>query len=354
VTGTRSLLPAAVVSMIAVVATVLGAPAARADPRPTAVVALGDSAAAGEGAGGYEPGTRGERGNWCHRSVRAYVHRTGLAAHSINLACSGASAADVGFGPATHYTEGSQAARLVEIGRRYRVSTVVVQAGANDDAALFDTGIACIVAFLDPTTRPCRRTLGPPLGERLAATGRKVEAAVRDVREAMRRAGYVDGGYELVVTSYAAPITERMVAAAVRGCPYSRADAQWGRTQLFPRLSLTLRGVAERTGARFLDLQRAAQGREACSRVSPSQEWHRRLTVDPAALAHGGLDALGYHLAQESFHPNATGHAETGRCLDQFVRSGEAFGSCVVGRDGRLQLETPQPAGIGVSGSVRG
>jgi lysophospholipase L1-like esterase len=340
VTGTRSSLPVAVVSLIAVVLTVLGAPAARADPRPTAVVALGDSAASGEGAGGYEVGTRGERGNWCHRSARAYVHRTGLAAESINLACSGASAADVGFGPSTHYTEGSQAERLVELGRRYRVAAVVVQAGANDDVALFDAGIACIVAFLDPAPRPCRSTLDPLLGTRLAATGRKVEAAVRDVREAMRRAGYVDGGYELVLASYATPITERMgAAAAARGCPYSRADARWGRTQLFPRLSQTLRGVADRTGARFLDLQHAARGREACSRVSPSQEWHRRLTVDPAALAHGGLDALGYHLAQESFHPNATGHAEMGRCLGQFVRSNRMRGSCVVGRDGRLQLE---------------
>ena len=55
-----------------------GAPAAAAEPLPTAVVVLGDSEAAGDGAGGYEPGTRGERGNWCHRSTRAYVHRTGL------------------------------------------------------------------------------------------------------------------------------------------------------------------------------------------------------------------------------------------------------------------------------------
>ncbi len=347
--GIRSSLPvavvAAIVAAIVVADAVLAAPAAHADPRPAAIVALGDSAASGEGAGGYEIGTRGERGNWCHRSAHAYVHRTGLATESINLACSGASAADVGFGPSTHYTEGSQAARLEALGRRYRIDTVVVQAGANDDIALIDTGITCIVTFLDPALRPCRSTLDPLLDERLAATGRKVAAAVRDVRDAMRRAGYADADYELVLASYPAPITERMVElAAARGCPYRRADAEWGRTQLFPRLAATLQQVAERSGARFLDLHRAAAGREACSRSSPGQEWHRRITVDPAALVHGGLDAFGYHLAQESFHPNATGHAELGRCLGRFLRSGDARGACVVGRDGRLQLDRRVPA----------
>ncbi len=35
-----------------------------------------------------------------------------------------------------------------------------------------------------------------------------------------------------------------------------------------------------------------------------AQEWQRRITVDPEALVYGGLDAVGYHLAQESFHPD--------------------------------------------------
>src|SRR5688500_13869437 len=56
----------------------LAAPAATSAERPAAVVVLGDSAAAGDGAGDYEPGTRGENGNWCHRSPHAFVHHTGL------------------------------------------------------------------------------------------------------------------------------------------------------------------------------------------------------------------------------------------------------------------------------------
>lgn len=326
---------------VAVVAALLGVSPAAAQPdRPAAVVALGDSATSGDGAGDYEPGTRGEDGDWCHRSVHAYIHRTGLAPASVNLACSGAHASDVAFGRDTHYTEGSQAQRLRDVAARYRVTTVVLQVGANDDDALTATGITCIRAFLDPTEPPCRETLGPLVAARTAATAPKVEAAVRDVRRAMRWAGYRADSYQFVLASYASPITEHMIALhAVRGCPYSRADARWGRTVLFPALSAALRGVAERTGARFLDMARATEGYEACSRSPSTLEWQRRITVDPRALGYGGLDAVGFHLAQESFHPNATAHAEMGRCLGEFVASDAAGGACVAGADGRMHLD---------------
>ncbi len=333
-----------VTPFVLVTAVVTAGPAAAA-ARPTAVVALGDSAASGEGAGDYRPGTRGERGNWCHRSPRAYVHRTGLAAESVDLACSGAAAADVAFGAPGHFTEGSQAEQLVAVARRFRVTTVVVQVGANDDVALTDTGNACIRALLDPVAPPCRTTLGPLLAGRMAATAHKVETAVRDVRTAMRRAGYTAGDYQLVLASYAAPITERMPGVpSVLGCPYSRADAAWGRTVLFPALSTALRGAARRAGARFLDLVRATEGFEACSHHHRADEWQRRITVDPRALVDGGLDALGFHLAQESFHPGPAAHVEIGRCLGEFVRTIAREGSCVAGADGRVRLR--RPAGV--------
>jgi lysophospholipase L1-like esterase len=346
VTRSRSPLLAPLLVVAGALAALLVAPAAAlADARPTAVVALGDSAAAGDGAGDYDVGTRGEGGNWCHRSRHAYVHRTALAAESVNLACSGAESADVALGGGGHYGERSQAARLEEVARRLRVTAVVLQVGANDEADLTGIGLACIRAYLDPVEPPCRQTLGPGVAARTAATAPRVEAALADVRTAMRRAGYADGAYELVLASYAAPVTERMVALqAARGCPYSRADARWGRTTLFPALAAALRGVAERGGARFLDLVRATEGYEACSRSPRSTEYQRRITVDPEALVHGGLDAVGYHLAQESFHPNAAAHAEIGRCVGEFVRSAAREGACVTGPDGRDRVETGAPA----------
>ena len=312
-------------------------------PRAEAVVALGDSAASGEGAGDYEPGTRGENGDWCHRSAHAYVHRTGLAPASVNLACSGADAGDVAFAAPGHNAEGSQAERLVDVARRYRVTTVVLQVGANDDAALIATGIACIRAYLDLAVPPCRTTLGPLVAQRMAATATKVERTARDVRAAMGRAGYSERSYTLVLASYAAPITDRSIPLqAAQGCPYSRADAGWGRTVLFPALSEALRGVALRVGARFLDLDRATEGYEACSHPLQAQDWQRRVTVDPVALVYGGLDAVGYHLAQESFHPTAAAHAEMGRCVGDFVRSGATDGACVAAPDAHVHLTTGQ------------
>jgi len=54
------------------------------------------------------------------------------------------------------------------------------------------------------------------------------------------------------------------------------------------------------------------------------------------------LDAVGVHLAQESFHPSAAGHAELGRCVGEFLRSGDAQAACRVGDDGRLHA-SPLP-----------
>jgi hypothetical protein len=122
-----------------------------------------------------------------------------------------------------------------------------------------------------------------------------------------------------------------------QGCPFRLSDARFGRTEAVPQLSSALRGAAQRAGARFLDFSRATEGREACSGGGSSAgEWQNRITVDPFAWVHGGLDAIGIHLAQESFHPNARGHAQLGRCVTEFVRSGTASATCLAGADGNL------------------
>ena len=343
------LVPRAVcLTIVAVALTLLGAtPAAAGPPRgPATVAVLGDSAASGEGAGAYEPGTRGEDGNWCHRSTRAYAQRlaAGPGVRAVNLACSGARAADVAFG-GRHYGEGSQAERLGVLARKARVTAVVLQVGGNDDPALIPTGIACIRAFVDPVVPGCRETVGPQWAGRLAAMSPKVAAALTDVRAALRGAGYGDRDYTLVLASYASPVTEDMSGVpAAAGCPYSRADAAWGRTVAIPQLSAALRGVAARAGVRFLALDRATEGREACARGGV--EWQRRITVDPEALVRGDLPEGVRHLFQESFHPSAAGHAELGRCVGEFLRADPATAveaACRVGDDGHLHT-APLPA----------
>ena len=314
-------------------------PAAAQDDRETAIVSLGDSAISGEGAGNYEPGTRGENGNWCHRSANALVHKTAVAARTINLACSGADSANVSLADTTHYTEGSQARRLIAVAQQYRVTTVIVQVGANDEPAFADTILDCIARWLNPFGSGCASKLRTEWPQRLAAMAPRVERALADVRSAMSQAGYAAGSYNLILTSYASPLTEKMdeILHGPQGCPFRLSDARYGRTEAVPQFNEALRGVANRAGTKFLDFSRATENREACSGYgNSSTEWQNRITVDPWAWVHGGLDAIGIHLAQESFHPNARGHAQLGRCVTEFVNSGRASAACLAGADGNL------------------
>ncbi len=302
--------------------------------RPTAVVALGDSSAAGEGGGAYRSGTRGEGGNWCHRSANAAVERTGLASKVVNLACSGARSADVGFGAPGHYTEGSQAGRLAQVARTYRVTHVLVQLGANDEPAFGGTVVRCVAAFLNPASAGCSAALAREWPGKLAAMAPRVQRAVADVRTALRRAGYRDQDYQLIMLSYPSPVTETMTRThGLTGCPFRPRDAGWGRTEAVPQLTATLRGVAERSGGRFLDLSRATEGHEACT--ATDVEWQRRLTVNPRVFVDAGPAAAG-HLAQESFHPNAVGHGKLGGCIGRFARGADREAACRVGTDGSL------------------
>jgi lysophospholipase L1-like esterase len=313
--------------------------AAAADDRPTAIVSLGDSAISGEGAGNYEAGTRGENGDWCHRSANALVHRTSVATKTINLACSGADSSNVSLANTTHYTEGSQARRLIGVAQQYRVTTVIVQIGANDEPAFADTILGCIEEWFNPFSAGCRSYLRTQWPQRLAAMAPRVEAALADVKSAMSQAGYAANSYNLVLTSYASPLTERMDATlhGPQGCPFKLADAQYGRTEAVPQFAAALQGVASRSGAKFLDFSRATEGHEACSGYgNPATEWQNRVTVDPWAWVTGGLDAIGIHMAQESFHPNAKGHAQLGRCVTEFVNSGRSSAQCLPGADGNV------------------
>src|SRR5829696_3545128 len=331
---------AGLASLLVTTATVAAPTAGAVDTRETAVVSLGDSAISGEGAGNYEPGTRGENGDWCHRSLNALIHRTQLAQRTFNLACSGADAANVSLADTSHYTEGSQARRLIDLARAYRVTTVIVQVGANDEPAFADTVLDCVGAWVDAFGPSCSSWLSGQWPGRVAAMAPRVEVAVNDVKSAMSQAGYAAGSYNLVLASYASPFTERMdwLEHGPQGCPLRLGDARWGRTSAVPQLSEALRGVATRTGVKFLDLSRATEGREACSNYSysTSGEWQRRVTVDPFAWWYGGLDAIGIHTAQESFHPNATGHGQLGRCVTEFVNAGYPSARCLRGSDGNL------------------
>ena len=315
--------------------------AAQPDLRPVAVVSLGDSTMAGDGAGDYLPGTRGENGNFCHRSANAAVQQITVpgVTRRINLACSGAGSANIGFNTPATAVETSQAARLGELARQYRVGAVVIAVGANDGPSFVDVVVRCAQAWVQRWAPPCSADLAEQWPQRVAAMAPDVAAAVADVRTAMRAAGYPDGSYDLVLQSYPAPLTERLAPELqdLSGCPFRTEDLVWLRTVAVPQLAAALRGVADRAGARFLDLTRAAEGHEACtSPADPGNEWITRLSLDFARLRD---DGTGLRAVQESFHPNAAGHKRIADCLSRFLLSSENEAACRPG-DNFLYLES--------------
>ena len=99
--------------------------------RPTAVVAMGDSEAAG--VGGTAPGTRAGGSASCARSDDGWPYQlTSSASTRVDLACSGAKTLDVLNTGADRGTQPAQAAALAATASANRVTTVVVRVGAND------------------------------------------------------------------------------------------------------------------------------------------------------------------------------------------------------------------------------
>lgn len=308
---------------------------------PRVIVAMGDSTISGEGAGDYEQGTNGELGNWCHRSPHASIYQTDLLGieRAYNLACSGAPSPQVGLGEVEQYTEPSQAERLARIAARERVVAVVVASGANDEPAFSHVLNACVEAWTG-RGRPCSETIGPEWRDRVEKMVPKLVRALEDVRTVMRDAGYEESDYQLVVQSYAAPIGPNVARGLqdLSGCPFRTEDLRWVEKTAVPVLTAGVRQAADEVGARFLDLSRAGNGREACSQGRDlEREWFRRLAVQWNDLQH---EDRATHALQESFHPNARGHAQFGRCLSEFLATADRAAACLPGEDGNLHAAT--------------
>jgi hypothetical protein len=304
---------------------------------PRVLVAMGDSTISGEGAGDYEPGTNGENGDWCHRSRNASIHKTGMAdiAMTISLACSGAPSAQVGLGESKQYTEPSQAGRLAVVARQQRVVAVVVAVGANDDPSFANSLNSCVEAWFDSGKPSCSQGVGKEWQRRIDAMTPKVTKVLGDVKKVMAGAGYQDSDYQLVLQSYASPVSPNLLdnLQDLSGCPFRTQDLEWIRDTAVPTLTAGLRKAARDAGARFLDLSRSGTGREACSSTDPNKEWFRRLAVQWTDLR---AQDRANHALQESFHPNAAGHEQFGRCLGEFLTIASRSASCLAGPDGNL------------------
>ncbi|GAA3641283.1 GDSL-like lipase/acylhydrolase family protein [Lentzea atacamensis] len=329
----RKVLPLAVIGLLTILLVVSDHPfPPPSDPdreSRTAVVALGDSTMSGEGAGSYEPGTNGEDGgNWCHRSTEASIMKARIEAdQKINLACSGANSDKL---------RNEQLPQLRRIAGANRVTAIVVAIGANDDPRFSEILNKCFEAW--GKRSDCTSAAAPEWTKRVRRMVPKVANTLSAIRQTMRDSGYLDSDYQLVVQSYAAPVTPKMPRSLqnLSGCPLRTSDLEWVVEEAVPELSNGLRTAAEKVNARFLDLSRAGEGREACA-AKPETEWFTRLTVDWDGLKN---EKRSSHALQESFHPNALGHQQFGRCLTEFLATDKRDGACVQRLDGSLGLST--------------
>jgi lysophospholipase L1-like esterase len=312
---------------------------------PLTIVSIGDSTLSGEGTGDYYPNTNGQNDDWCHRSPNAEINQTHLpgVVRQVNLACSGASAHQVGLGAATQYGETSQAGKLAELARHDRVLAVVVAVGANDEPHFSQVLNDCVKAWADQGS--CSRGFEPQWQQRINAMVPKVVGVLDDVRKAMASAHYAPGSYQLVLQSYAAPIGPNAAGEllSLAGCPFRPVDLNWVRNTAIHALDDGLHAAADKANARFLDLADAGLGHEACSGGKrTANEWFTRLTI-----AWQDIDdkARVGHALQESFHPNARGAKAFGDCLGQFLATGDRAAACLAGKNGVLH-----PAAIVTAG----
>ncbi|MBA0125833.1 hypothetical protein H0B56_09795 [Haloechinothrix sp. YIM 98757] len=310
---------------------------------PRTLVSIGDSTLSGDGIGEYTEGTDGLDGNWCRRSPLAEIHRTDVPGvdETVNLACSGATTEHVRLGDRQRYGEPSQAQQLTELARTNRVVGVVVAIGANDEPRFSSRVRDCIQAYF--TESPCNESLAPEWSDIVAEMVPDVEAALSDVRTALADAHYDTDDYQLVLQSYAPPIAPDIPAEVrnLNGCPFLTQDLEWLSSQAVTELNDGLRAAAGEAGARFLDLSRASEGREACTGgADPSTEWFTRLTVrfDDLDDADRARQAI-----RESFHPNAAGHRQFGDCLTQFLTTDAQEAACLVTEDGTLRAAPGVP-----------
>ncbi|WP_323747087.1 RICIN domain-containing protein [Catenulispora pinisilvae] len=327
-----------------------------------AIVAMGDSAISGEGAGtdtsdGYVAGTDGPS-DYCHRSTKSEIFDTGLSGLTpFDIACSGAQTGDITSLPqysavtgsgGGDYGEAKQDTQLATIAGSNDVKMVVMTIGANDD---FDfTGImeACLNQYFPiPQSTGCRDTIGTAeIQRRAAAVQPKVIAAIQDVRQTMRNAGYADSDYQLLFQSYFTPITpdlrsgiDNYAGKVANGCPAFTEDLAWGHNLVVPLFSDALRHAAEQVpGVRYLDQRRVSYGHEVCAEMTTSPyEYTNGDVIDTSEMTRNGCDQkvlfgglICMDEIRQSYHLRVAGYEGEGACLGDFYGSANPESYCTL------------------------
>jgi hypothetical protein len=344
-----------VAGLVAALGLTVGTPAAHAAAQVAtgraglapAIVSLGDSAISGEGAGtdtsdGYFAGTDGPT-NYCHRHPQSEIFDTGLTGLTgVDLACSGAQTGDLVSDPTLasitgggsgDFGEPKQDVQLAKTAGQYNVKMVVITIGANDDLDFSGIMESCLGQYFPiPKGQGCRDTIGSAaVSQRVAKVIPKVTAAITDIRNTMRAAGYADSDYQLVYQSYFTPITPDIrsndpATKLAQGCPAYPEDMAWGHNWVVPTFDDGLRQAAEAVpGVRFLDQRRVSYGHEVCAEwTSSPYEYTNGDVIDLSENTRNGCDysigilSLCENEIRQSYHLRVAGYRGEGACLGAF------------------------------------
>jgi hypothetical protein len=362
-----------VLALVAVAA--LPAAAARADT----VVALGDSAISGE-AGRWAGNTNGASSRTdalgpsayndvpgaesipgCHRSKSAEVHIGGVVA-AKNLACSGARTysrvSDGKFKPGIDfYSSGAnkgQALALQELATTQKdIKAVVVLIGAND-YGFADIVQTCVTDWLTSPSwwkNYCQddsNIVAMFSQANIDAITLSVRNAFRNVKTAMKNAGYSPTQYTLLAQTYSAPLPTSsgfrygetgFTRQTIGGCGVWNSDANWARNTVVNTLNTTVRNaVSVFDDVPILDMVNALNGRKLCENTvglleeTGTANWQSAGAVDRSEWVEQirTLTTLfpPYQL-QEDAHPNYWGQLALRNCFRQAYNAGAPRGgSC--------------------------
>ena len=316
---------------------------------------------------------------FCHRSANASLLRADLAGieQRFNLACSGAQPQDIANpsgARAKGRTVAAQLDQLRAVARTSDIDLVLIGLGSNNSSFTFgDVAVECANRFVaDAWTGWWEfwAYLGGPVPQEPCAaddlaTSAQFSAARAEtttaVREILRTLDEVDADrtHRVVLQDYTNPLPDDLESSlhtedgraddrdkfralgAERyraGCPIHRASLSAGRT-FSAGLGTLVAGVHSTMSAEFpaadlvyLNVQGAFDGARLCERPgSPAGALATPIRLQDGPTGVFLTDLAGYdkldiqriantcvtyfQVCQESWHPNAAGHAVLGQCL---------------------------------------
>lgn len=351
-----------------------GIPAPTRLPEPSWVVTVGDSYISGEGSrwagnttrsarkvdalgsDAYFDGPGREREPGCHRASESVATLVQPAVVGKNLACSGAQTrSSVGdgrrFTPGLDFFRGrggdvGQALALQRFASTHDVSHVVVSIGGNDFrfgsvVSRCATGFIGLVAERSACSRdPDITSTFSPANARTVTDA--ISGALGRATDAMRRAGYADGDYTLVVLNYPSPMPDSSDVRYPRdrarfeagGCPFFDVDLDFANDTALATINASVRKAAASVRGPVvvpLDLSGALAGHRLCEvgvdtfPASGLTSWQARGAATRLEWVNRVYFTFAPWQVAESLHPNYWGMRAQQECV-RLVVSGAGEG----------------------------